>query len=40
MVTFFLREQYVFFFHTLTICYKALSVLFIVYYMFYIEYKV
>ena len=40
MVTFFLREQYMFSFHTLTICYKTLSVLFLIYYMFYIEYKV
>ena len=40
MVTFFLREQYMFSFHTLTICYKTLSVLFLIYYVFYIEYKV
>ena len=40
MVTFFLREQYMFSFHTLTICYKILSVLFLIYYVFYIEYKV
>ena len=40
MVTFFLKEQYMFSFYTLTICYKTLSVLFLIYYVFYIEYKV